>query len=87
MVLVVLALFGTSLRYLWYSREEKPLGLTPGSVIMIAATDNATRESQFDGITTFLRSDFGQSSRFNVWDEQRLGEGASRDAPGSAHQA
>ena len=72
-VLAVLALFGVSLRSLWYSRQLQPLGLKPGSVIMIASADNATRESQFDGITSVLRADFGQSARFNLWDEQRLG--------------
>ena len=30
--------------------------------------------SQFDGITPVLRADFGQSARFNVWDQRRFGE-------------
>src|SRR6185312_12406695 len=46
-VLAVLALLGVGLRSLWYSRQS--LGLKPGSVIMIASTDNETREHQFDG--------------------------------------
>ena len=41
---------------------------------MIASADNATHDSRFDGITPVLRADFGQSARFNVWDQQRLGE-------------
>ena len=72
-VLAMLALFGVSFRTLWYSRQLQPLGLKPGSLIMIASTDNATQERQFDGMTSVLRADFGQSSRFNLWDEQRLG--------------
>ena len=36
-VLAVLALFGVSIRSLWYSRQQQPLGLKPGSVIMIAS--------------------------------------------------
>jgi eukaryotic-like serine/threonine-protein kinase len=71
-VLAVLALLAVGLRSLWYSRQS--FGLKPGSVIMIASTDNETREHQFDGITSVLGADFEQSSRFNRWDEQRLGE-------------
>jgi serine/threonine protein kinase/tetratricopeptide (TPR) repeat protein len=73
-VLVVLALFGASIRSLWYSRQLRPLGLKPGAVIMIVPTDNATHESQFDGVTSVLRAEFGQSSHFNLWDERRFGE-------------
>jgi len=73
-VFAALALFGVSFRSLWYSRPLQPAGLKPGSLIMVALTDNATREHQFDGITSVLRADFRQSSRFNLWDEQRFGE-------------
>jgi serine/threonine protein kinase len=73
-VLAVLALFAVSIRSLWYSKaRQQPEGLKPGSVIMIAFADNATRDSQFDGLTSVLQADFGQSSRFNVWDQQRFG--------------
>jgi len=71
MIFAVLALLGVGLRSLWYSRQLS--GLKPGAVIMIAFTDNATHDRQFDGITSVLRADFGQSSRFNVWDERRFG--------------
>ena len=74
MVLGVLALFAVSLRSLWYSRPPQAAGLKPGTVIMIAFADNATRETRFDGITSVLRADFGQSSRFNLWDQRRFGE-------------
>jgi len=73
-VLAVLALFAIGLRSLWYSRHVQPLGLKPGSMIMVAFTDNATHESRFDGITSVLREDFGQSARFNVWDQQRFSQ-------------
>jgi tetratricopeptide (TPR) repeat protein len=43
-------------------------------MIMVAFTDNATRERQFDGITAALRADFRQSSRFNLWDDRRFGD-------------
>jgi serine/threonine protein kinase/Flp pilus assembly protein TadD len=49
-------------------------GLNPGSLIMVASTIDATGERRFDGITSVLRADLEQSSRFNVWDNQRLGE-------------
>jgi len=74
LVFVVLALFAVSLRSLWYSRQVQPLAVQPGAVIMVVSTDNATHESQFDGVTSVLRADFRQSSRFNVWDEGRTGE-------------
>jgi len=73
-VLGVLALLAISLRSLWYSRPLLREGLKPGTVLMIAFTDNATRDNQFDGITSVLRADFGQSSRFNMWNQQRFGE-------------
>jgi serine/threonine protein kinase/tetratricopeptide (TPR) repeat protein len=74
-VLVVLALFGSSLRSLWYSRQVlQPLAVQPGAMIMVAFTDNATHEPQFDGITSVLRAEFGQSSHFNLWDERRSAE-------------
>ncbi|MBZ5673625.1 MAG: protein kinase [Acidobacteriia bacterium] len=73
-VLVVLALFLASLRTLWYSRQKQPEGLKPGSVIMIAFADNTTQDSRFDGLTAVLREDFGQSARFNVWDQRRFRE-------------
>jgi len=74
-VLVVLALFGVSLRSLWYSRQQlEPLAVRPGAMIMVAFTDNATHEPQFDGTTTVLRETFGQSAHFNLWNESRLGE-------------
>jgi len=73
-VLAVLALFGVSFRFLWYPRQQQPLGLKPGSAIMLASTDNATHDSRFDGATSVLRADFGQSSRFNLWDERRFPE-------------
>jgi tetratricopeptide (TPR) repeat protein len=75
-VLAVLALFGVGLRSLWYPRQVQlqPLALKPGAMIMVAFTDNATHESQFDGITPVLRAEFGQSSHFNLWDESRFGE-------------
>ena len=81
-VLAVLALFGVSIRSLWYPRQVQvqlqsqlqPLAVRPGAMIMVAFTDNATHESQFDGITPVLRADFGQSSHFNLWDESRFGE-------------
>ena len=73
-VLVVLALLGVSLRSLEYTREERALRLSPGAAIMVAFTDNATREPHFDGVTSALRADFRQSSRFNLWDDQRMGE-------------
>lgn len=73
-VLGVLALLAVSFRSLWYARQFQPLGLKPGSLIMVAATNNATQESQFDGITSVLLEDFGQSSRFNVWNSQRMGQ-------------
>jgi len=50
------------------------LGLNPGSLIMVASTIDATGERRFDGITSVLRADLEQSSHFNVWDNQRLGE-------------
>src|SRR6185503_14287862 len=37
-VLAVLALFAVGLRSLWYSRQAPPLGLKPGSMIMVAFT-------------------------------------------------
>jgi tetratricopeptide (TPR) repeat protein len=75
-VLVVLALLGVSYRTLWYPRQVQlqPLAVKPGAMIMVAFTDNATHESQFDGITTVLRAEFGQSSHFNLWDHSRFGE-------------
>jgi len=73
-VLGVLALLSVSIRSLWYSGISQPRGLQPGTVIMIAFTDNATRNSRFDGITSVLRADFGQSSRFNLWNQQRFGD-------------
>jgi eukaryotic-like serine/threonine-protein kinase len=65
---LLLALIVLGLRYL-----KRP-GLQPGSLIMVASTIDATGEKRFDGITSVLRADLGQSSRFNVWDSQRLGE-------------
>jgi serine/threonine protein kinase/tetratricopeptide (TPR) repeat protein len=73
-VLGVLALLGVSIRSLWYSRPPLAGGLKPGTELMIAFTDNATRDNQFDGITSVLRADFGQSSRFNLWNQQRFGD-------------
>ena len=73
-VVAVLALFAVSIRSLWYSGLPQTGGLKPGTVIMIAFADNATRESRFDGVTSVLRADFGQSSRFNLWNQQRFGE-------------
>ena len=88
-VLAVLALFAVGLRSLWYSRQVQPLGLKPGSMIMVAFTDNATHESRFDGITSVLRADFGQSARFNVWDQQRFSQvvRAMRRDPGDKPDA
>jgi tetratricopeptide (TPR) repeat protein len=65
-ILVALVVLG--FRYL-----RRP-GLQPGSLIMVAATINSTGEPKFDGITYALRADLGQSSDFNIWDNQRLGE-------------
>jgi tetratricopeptide (TPR) repeat protein len=73
-VFAALALFVVGLRSLWYSRPLQLSGLKPGAVIMIASPDNATHDHQFDGIASVLRADFGQSSRFNVWDQRRFGE-------------
>ena len=77
-VLVVLALFAVSIRSLGYSREKQQPGLKPGSVIMIAFADNATQDSQFDGLTSAIRADFRQSTRFNVWDQKQLFGSVSR---------
>ena len=63
---ILLALIIGGLRYL-----RRP-GLSPGSLIMVAATDNTTGEPKFDGITLALRAGLAQSSNFNVWDNQRL---------------
>ena len=65
---LLLALAVTAFRYL-----RRP-GLNPGSLIMVASTVDATGQNKFDGITSVLRADLDQSSRFNVWDNQRLGE-------------
>jgi len=65
---LLLALTLLGFRYL------RRLGLDPGSLIMVASTIDATGERRFDGITSVLRADLEQSSRFNVWDNQRLGE-------------
>jgi tetratricopeptide (TPR) repeat protein len=68
------ALLAVTLRSLWYPRQLQTAGMKPGSVIMVALTDNATGEREFDGITAALRADFRQSSRFNLWDDQRFSE-------------
>jgi serine/threonine protein kinase/Flp pilus assembly protein TadD len=65
---ILLALIILGFRYL--NRE----GLKAGSVIMVASTLNTTGETKLDGITSVLRADLEQSSRFNVWDDQRLGD-------------
>ncbi len=65
---IFLALVFAGFRYL-----RRP-GFQPGLLIMVASTNNATGESRFDGITSALRADLAQSSDFNVWDSQRLGE-------------
>jgi eukaryotic-like serine/threonine-protein kinase len=65
---LLLALAVTAFRYL--SRT----GLDPGSLIMVASTIDATGQNKFDGITSVLRADLEQSTHFNVWDNQRLGE-------------
>jgi serine/threonine protein kinase/Flp pilus assembly protein TadD len=65
---LLLALAVLAFRYL-----RRP-GLNPGSLIMVASTIDATGERRFDGVTSVLRADLEQSSRFNVWDNQRLGE-------------
>lgn len=65
---ILLALAVLVFRYL-----SRPV-LNPGSLIMVASTIDATGENRFDGITSVLWADLGQSSRFNTWDSQRLGE-------------
>ena len=65
---IFLSLVVLGFRYLGH-RE-----LPAGSLIMIASTVNETGEARFDGITSVLRTDLEQSSHFNVWDNQRLGE-------------
>ncbi len=63
-----LALIFVGFRYLRHP------GFQTGSLIMVAAANNATGETRFDGITSALRADLAQSSDLNVWDNQRLGE-------------
>ncbi|MCU1338442.1 MAG: serine/threonine protein kinase [Bryobacterales bacterium] len=65
---IVLALVILGFRYL---RQKE---FRAGSLIMIASTVNETGEGRFDGVTPLLRADLEQSSHFNVWNNQRLGD-------------
>jgi serine/threonine protein kinase len=46
--------------------------LKAGAKIIVTPAVNATGEERFSPLTTALRASIGQSSRFNLWDDQRL---------------
>jgi serine/threonine protein kinase len=49
-------------------------GLEEGSMIVLAPTINASGEQRFDGIGTALKASLEQSSRFTLWDSNRLND-------------